>query len=460
VLPVDTTSGGASVLASYAGRVFYAGFKGEVTGGDSQSPDLSSFVMFSQLVDSRSKVSKCYQDGDPTSKESPDLLDTDGGFIKIDGAYGIQSLIVVGKSLLVLATNGLWSIQGGSDFGFTATGYRVDKVSDHGTVGRKTQVLVDNTVLYWGEDSIYQVSVNEIGEFTSGSISETTIQTLYDAIPSQHKLGCKGSYDSFDNKVKWLYGPGIGEDGERKELILDTVLQAFYTSTIAPIANGFPAVIDYVEVPPFSLGTSQEAVTSEGFIVTASGETVTSGVVRRQSATRNTKYMTVTSYSPFKYTFSAYTDSTFKDWVTHDGTGIDAPASLLTGWAGDGDFKKFKQVPYLYMHFFKTETGFTLDGGGDFVPTNSSSCVMQVQWDWANDASSGKWGPTFQAYRHRRLYTPTDISDTFDNGELTVISKNKLRGKGRVFSLSITTEPDKDLHILGWSVSMSGNANV
>ena len=112
------------------------------------------------------------------------------------------------------------------------------------------------------------------------------------------------------------------------------------------------------------------------------------------------------------------------------------------------------------MHMNKTEVGFSVGEGGDWIPVNPSSCLVQAQWDWADSDTSGRWGRKFQAYRHRRQYFPVNTSDNFDNGESVVTTKNKLRGKGRVVSLLIETEPEKDLHLLGWSLIMGSNVNV
>lgn len=83
--------------------MFFAGFSGDVIDGDSQSPRLTSYVLFSKLVDNISDIGKCYQDGDPTSKDTPDVVATDGGFIRLDGAYGIQKMVSVGSQLIVVA---------------------------------------------------------------------------------------------------------------------------------------------------------------------------------------------------------------------------------------------------------------------------------------------------------------------------------------------------------------------
>ena len=111
--PDDSTEGGPKFVAEFAGRIFYAGFSGKVVNPDKRSPSLESMVFFSQLVKNAQDYSKCYQNGDPTSRSESDLVDTDGGFIKLSGVETILGMIPMKNYLVVLASNGIWAIAGG-----------------------------------------------------------------------------------------------------------------------------------------------------------------------------------------------------------------------------------------------------------------------------------------------------------------------------------------------------------
>ena len=150
----DLTPNGARVVKAFAGRVFYAGFNGEVAFGYANSPVLSNHVFFSQLVKGKDDLGKCYQKGDPTSRENNDIVDTDGGFIAISGAHNIVGLETIGSNLLVIATNGVWAVSGGSDYGFSATNYKVTELTTFGCAGRKSIVKTGGSVLYWGSNAI------------------------------------------------------------------------------------------------------------------------------------------------------------------------------------------------------------------------------------------------------------------------------------------------------------------
>ena len=118
-----------------------------------------------------------------------------------------------------------------------------------------------------------------------------------------------------------------------------------------------------------------------------------------------------------------------------------------------------KQLPYIYFYFTKTEDGY-VTSGSDLVLDNQSSCQVQAQWNWANSANSGKWGNPFQAYRLTRFYTPTDVTDPFDNGDSVVVTKNKIRGSGKTISLKLYSEAGKDMKIIGWAMPITATSTV
>ena len=467
-LPVDETPGGASVVAEFSGRVWYGGFSGEVNGGDDRSPNLSSYVAYSQLVQGVGYINRCYQDGDPTSEKAPDLLDTDGGFVKLDGAYNIQQMVSLGDGLFVLAENGVWRVSGGSDAGFTANSHIVTKVTEHGTTAPNSIAVVDGGLMYWGDDGIYLLAPNEFGDWGSSTISDK-ISTLYRGFSSEEKADVFGIYDSYDKKVRWLYSERGFSGSSPRELVFDVDLKAFYQTTIGNLLLGLPRPIMPVEVPPFTTGEEDTLVESGGSQVQHLGDAVTVSSTFKKSVTREVFYVTILTTNPtIEITFSSYRDQDFLDWETYSNSGVDAPAYLLTGYIGNGDYQRNKQIPYVFFHFRRTETGLYSppppDDPRDPTPAlelkTPSSCLVKAQWDWSNSANSGRWGREFQAYRYRRKYVGVDVNDPFDTGFSTVVTKNKLRGKGRVVSLLLSTEEGKDLDLLGWSLTLGTNADV
>lgn len=440
-LPVDTTPGGPTVVGQFAGRVFFGGFSGNVTSGDALSPRMSSYILFSQIVNSTNDIGRCYQVGDPTSKVDPDLVDTDGGYLRVNGAYGVKALINVGSSLLVIAANGVWRIYGGNDSSFSATNYVVEKICDHGVNSSDSIVTVDTSIMYWGGDGIYHIHTDQFGSYVADNISYGHIQTLFNSIAVDDRDNASGSYDTYDRKVRWLYHDRVTDTAPTKELILDVGLKAFYVNTINSIATTTPRIIGYYTGPAYTI----------------------------DAITRETQYVVATNISSnVQYTFAQYNDQTFNDWVSENGVGVDSPGYMVTcqqalvivGYSARDDFMREKGVPYIFVHQERTEDGFTLDGNGDLIPTNQSSCLMQAQWEWSNSANSNRWGKTYQVYRYKKMYSPSGVDDPFDTGFATIVTRNRLRGSGKVVSIKFSTEPNRDCHIYGWSLMLESNGNV
>lgn len=457
----DTTSGGASLVVEYAGRVFYSGFRGEVTNPETNSPNLTNYVLFSQVVKNKNDLVKCYQSGDPTSKEGSDLVDTDGGFLRVAGAKKILAMRVLANNLFVIADNGIWRVSGGGDYGFTATNYKVDKVSSFGGISESTVVEVNDQLYFWGEEGIYLIKRNEFGDWTCNSITLTTIQSLYDDIPYADKGTAVGIYDKGGKKVRWLYG--ISNDVESTtdvyELIIDLTLGAFSKNRVYSLAEASPRVVGYVLVPSTSSSSEVLDVVVGANDVNVSTSDVTAKYVTGLTHLTSIKFITLHSTvgSYVGYTFSHYRNSEFLDWKTANGVGVDAKAYILTGASTAGDSSIFKQAPYLVMHFLRTEEG-VYNNGSELVPSGESSCKVRSQWNWANTINSGNWGTMFQAYRYRKPLFISTPGDAYDNGFETVVSKNKLRGRGRAIALYMETEPNKNCIILGWNLSVTGNS--
>lgn len=455
----DITPGGATVVSEYAGHVFFAGFSGDVVEGDSRSPSLSSYVLFSQLVKSDTDIYKCYQDGDPTSSETSDIVATDGGFIRIPSAYNIKRLVDVGAGLLIIAENGVWMLSGGSDYGFSAENYLIRRLTTRGAASEESIVVVDNTVLYWSIDGIYMVAPDNIGEYTATNISKAKIQTLYNSISEERKRNARGVFDSYTRTVKWLYtlGNDVEINSDTLELVLDLDMGAFYKSRIFALTGieTSPIIVDSIEAKSYIVGSTSEPVEDGGVLVTDAGDPVLVTEAIRISSLRSTKYLIVFKTGSFlSFTYGQYRNQQFKDWSSYATTPVDAKAYFITGTANLGDNQKAKNVPYITAYFKKSETGFT----EDFEVINGSSCLCTFMWDWSNASNANRWSRTLQLYRHNRFYIPSDSSDMYEDGYELVVTKTKIRGRGRAFSMRVETEPLKDCQLVGWALQLTANS--
>lgn len=452
-LPVDRTPGGPSVVAEYAGRVFYGGFSGEVIGEDKCSPKLSSYIFFSQIISDTSMVDACYQQADPTNKDDPDLVDTDGGFIRVEGAYGINGLVSLGSYLFIFAKNGVWKLGGGNSDGFTATSYSLTKLTNKGSSSPGSIVVVDSSILYWAQDAIYTISLNQFGDYVTDNITKDKIQNLYNSISSLDKEQAKGVYDSYQQKVSWLYSNRDTSDDTTKELILDLRTGAYTLFEISKLAGQkYPMVLEGILTEPFQLTSKTQDVLDVSDDVLVNTDEIVVDVTGQVSSVAEVKYLALLQVdSVAQIAFGAYKEPFHYDWKSVDGVGVDAPSYVLTGKISGGDAQRTKAVPYITFHFLKTEDGFTNPMYGVYEPTNQSSCIVQAQWDWTNSVVSHKWSPEFQAYRIQRHWTPSSLADTYSDGYTIVDSKSKIRGSGVALSLLLKSEPGKHLGVYGWS---------
>jgi hypothetical protein len=452
-LPGDAEQGNISTVTSYAQRVFYSGIESNVSGGDSRSPNYSGYVFFSKVIRSNADLGICHQEADPTDPGINDLIDTDGGSIQIPDITKIVKIVASQASILVFAENGVWEIYGDTG-GFIATSFQASKISTNGVFNPNAVVNVNGNFIYWSRAGIYTLKPDAAsGRFTSESLSLQSIQTLYLNIPELGKNNAKGFYDERENRVRYLYNDSASYsetnyiNSYNKELIFDLTLQAWYKNELSSLASNSPYVADYADVPGYSIAIREETVVAgvESVINTAG----TGVVVNDDIPVNRAAQFSLLTIRGTTFTLSKYNGSDFMDWKTADSTGVTYLSYLVTGYELFGDVMREKQIPYIFFYLQKTEDGFA-SSGSSFILTNQSSCKVQAQWNWANTATGGKWGPEFQAYKILRNFTPSGVTSTFDNGDSMVVTKNKLRGSGKCLSLYIKSETGKDMRLLGW----------
>jgi len=458
----DRETGKITSVASYAGRIFYSGVESSVDDGDNRSPNYAGTIFYSQVIESGINLGRCYQDADPTSEDISDLVATDGGLIKIPEAGKIVRLVVSGATLVIIAENGIWQITG-PDNVFKATEYSVSKVSNIGAISANSVVVAENIITYWADGGIYVLSPDQVsGALTAQNITETTIQTFYNDIPSVGRANAVGNFDASGRIITYLYNDTDTYDGINskntfnKELRFDLVLQAFYVYDIKEEETNSPYVAGYLPTELFNTTTHEIDVIVGSDAVQVNTDNVLITNVARSRGVSQTKYLTYKYNSvdnEYEFTFSEYINSGFKDWDS-----VDANAYLITGYEIFQDTQRNKAVNYLTTHFSRTEQE-AIDQGGTIVSDNPSKCWIQAQWAFADSEAAMKFGSEFQAYRLRSSQIPTEAGD-YDYGQSVITTKNKLRGNGKSLSLKFRTEEDNDCYILGWGLDVDGQTNV
>ena len=122
--------------------------------------------------------------------------------------------------------------------------------------------------------------------------------------------------------------------------------------------------------------------------------------------------------------------------------------------AGNGPARA-KTGQYLTVFMRRTETSFDSSAN----PVNPSGCLMQTRWDFTDNSYAGKWQDEVQVYRQLRPYFASP-STTFDDGYPLVITRNKLRGRGKAVQMKFTSQTGKDMQLVGWTGTFIGNDNV
>jgi hypothetical protein len=305
-IPTDQSTGGIKTVAAYAGRIFFACSPGE-TGGDSKSPKVGTFILFSQLVDNLADLEACYQEADPTAEDISDLIDTDGGYIQLPDAINIKALIPFKQYLLVFADNGVWAIDGGPASAFTATQYQSQFLTNNGAISAESIVVTTDAVLYWSRNGIFGLGAGQSG-IEIQSLTQFTIQKLYNAIPYNSKKYASGYFDDVAQRCRWLYQYVHDDNLPQRythELILDLSMPAWSKFTIKDMAVQTPRVTGYIPIP----------------------------VQSRDVAGTNYKYSALKEDVSGTYlmTASYYRNTLWTDWYSYS-SGTDAAAYLITGY--------------------------------------------------------------------------------------------------------------------------------
>jgi len=455
--PFTDTTYRPKVCAFFAGRTWYAGMP---------SATLLGTVFFSQVLDTIDKVGNAYQTNDPTSEVFSDLEDDDGGTVEIPEAGEIVALQPLGRGIMVLATNGVWFVSGINE-GFKASSYSVARISSVGCVSSKSVVSVEDSLLYWSNSGIYVISAANATEFAATNVSDKNIKTLYQDIPVLGKLYAEGAYNATDKTIYWMYSntntasTETGRFNKNTILVFDVRLTSWYWFSINTTVGTIPVSIEVTKET--NAVTNDYGVLVGVDTVVAGVDTVIANINNVAGTRRLYKVLSLHPVSSNNYSvtysdFANTRDSStkFKDWYSFNTAGSEQQAYFITGYnmGGNGPARA-KVGQYLTVFMKRTETVFD----ANVNPTNQSGCLMQSRWDFTDNAYPGKWADDVQVYRQVRPFFAS-AGSAFDDGYPLVISKNKLRGRGKAVQFKFTSESGKDMKIVGWTGTFVGNTNV
>jgi len=397
-----------SCTSFFASRAWYAGLN---------DINLGNNVYFSRIIESPTQLGQCYQQNDPTSEKLFDLLPDDGGVIRIPEMGKVVKLFNYQTTLLVFATNGVWTIRGSSDRGgFAADSFTVRKISSIGTQSPKSFVDVKGFPCWWSEEGVQQIDYNpQFDSFQVNSLTQESLKRQYLEIPAYNRRFVKGAYDSHLDFVYWLYSD---------ETNTSNVTQSSFTKVLTYHTRG----------KSFSMWTLPSASSIQ-----------IKGVVFVQDSTgiSTPKIKFICSYPSSTNQKLVYADlkaDSATDWATYASAVSATPADAnaytsyaITAYRLDGEAIKFFQNNYITV-FLENIT--------------NTGCYVQGVFHSALNGNSGGWG------------TKQSIFNSTRPNDFVVTKRLKIRGKGRIAQLKFTSKPGQSFTIIGWSVLETANADV
>lgn len=416
---VYSTQNRPTAVAFHASRAWWAGTPGA---------ELNDTVFFSQIAVQPDQFGNFYQKADPTSQYINALESSDGGTIVVPGMGTVYKMLTQETSLLLFCSNGIWEILPGQSGFFQADGYKVRKVTSVPCLGYDAVTKIDSTIVFTSIRGIYVLGSDpQTGQITAQSMSETSVQSLWNDIPDARKEEVMLQYDDTKRRLYILYGDDdvTVANTYNRALVFDVGLKAFYKLK-------------------FSHSNSQTVYKICAFVATGFGNQTDEPVKMKFFILKDVAGTATLNVC----------DMNHSDFADFDGT--EQECYLLTGYDNLGDFSRHRQAPTIHVFMHKTETGYEEAIDGALTPLGDSSCWMQARWDWSDSSTAGKWGTEQQVYRHVRYYQPTGTSDTFDSGYPVLVTRNKIRGRGRCLHLKFRADTGKDCYILGWAIEYKG----
>jgi len=426
---------GFKAIGFYAGRVWYAGM------ADSQFAD---HVFFSRICQTPQAYGECHQRQDPTDETYNEITPADGGVLVVPGMNGIVDMMVVGNSLVLLGTEGAWEVTGQRGAIFTATAFGVKQLTAANFNSPTGSIPLEDGGMALGPSGIYIFGPNQFtGLLEAKNMIDKSIQTKWNGYSTAQQQRCQTVYDDARSRLYILIGATATDNRHTEMLVFDTKQSAWtvYTFTdqlAGATAFGLMSIVVISEADDSSLNQKIKCV--------------------YQAST------TTVQVADFQQT----------DYLDFDGLESPLPF-MVTGYDNVGDFQRRKQTPIITVFSRRTETGFVANGD-DWDAVNPSSTLMTPFWDWTegvqlnagltaqetwdatagNHGVSGKIGVQSQVYRHTRGFVPLAAGDV--DGYPVVVTRNKVRGRGRVLQLRFDGAATKDSHLIGWHTNYKVSA--
>lgn len=440
-LAADVETSRFKAVTAFSGRVFYAGLESSKNAGA---------ILFSKQIEVLEELGDCFQVNDPTSEDISDLLDTDGGVVRIPDAVNIKYLYAFGANLFIFADNGVWSLSG-VDGVFKATEYSLRRVSYTGLLTADAFVEAEGVPFWWSRSGIHTLSFDAAsGAPSEQNISLPTIQSFWDDIGSTSRALVKAVYDRLNKKIYWAY-PSVGETFVNKFnnfLVLDIPLGAFYPWTVANESSATDYIMGLAVYSGYGSDDTVLNVVSGADSVVSGADSVISTQLSDFATGDPAIVLLIRDGTTGKLTMGGFTGEDYLDWGS-----ANYSSYAVGGYDFMGDLLLKKTAPFIVVYSRVTEEGWVASGTG-YDPVHPSSLLVSAYWDFSNSASSSPQ----QAYRYRTppVVNPADLS-SFGYPDSVITTRLKVRGRGRSMRVKFESEQGKDFLLLGYGVLSGQN---
>ena len=441
-----------STGAFYAGRLW-------------QSQDEHNRLYFSQIVDSNSHTvtnrgvqqeSLCYQRANPTSIQDNALVDTDGGYISLEDSGTHLWMEAIDNDLVLGTDNGIYVISAGSRGYFVPDDYSVRKISSNCVLGPDSVVNTGQSLHVVTSEGIIIVAYEKVGFgekiLEVASLTDNKIDTTFKSLDID-KRRVVGVYDSDDRKVVWAFPPQI--------------------ETVHGIALASCPVLNYslIHKAWFKYDLPKDGTIGSMVFIPSCARTTTynniryllmslGGGIGSGNLLEVAEWAVEEALGPLGYgawTTNHNVGERFVDYTDNGTFSIPRPATpayMLTNSISYGGQQRWSQINYLTALNHNVSTGaITVAGEGTVTENIPGSTLLQARWDWTDDEVFGKYSPPQETYRFRRSYFPVADISLYNRGEPILVSKIKVRGRGREFKLYWAAQDMNDSHIEGWAIA-------
>jgi hypothetical protein len=343
-----------------------------------------------------------HQFADPYNADDSAIVDSDGVVLLIAEADKILALAPYNYGVLVFAENGVWYVA--SQEGFKTTSIAIQKISDTGIVSKNAVCLIENGLVFFGENGIFGIKESTTGSgFPEAQSISDKIISLYTAISSTTKAAAYTVYEKANKRVYYFYHDLDSSVNFNKCLVYDLRINVWY---------------------------KHEIKSADTYMLTS--------IISIPEAFDSSSLLFFIQDDSNQWAFALFQDGVWSDFSSVLTEATSYSSYITMAHQHYGTVMRKREAPYLTTVFERVD------------PVYEGGCLMRVDWNWALSGSNVYFGTP------RQVYFPNKYISSLYSGANTetqvVISKHKIRGWGNVFRFHFENDGDKPFKLLGWEL--------